>query len=80
MEVIVLAIFPVQFPVELSVYVAFRFMKRPVLTAIGLATLSVWTLAVPVKNKLAVLRALETNRFPVTDRFAPVTEIGRAHV
>ena len=46
MEVIVLAMFPVQFPVELSVYVAFRFMKRPVLAAIGVATLRVWTLAV----------------------------------
>jgi len=46
LEVIVLAIFPVQFPVELRVYVAFRFIKRPVLAAIGVATLSVWTLAV----------------------------------
>ena len=48
MEVIVLAIFPVQFPVELSVYVEFRFMKRPELTAMGLATLRVWTLAVTI--------------------------------
>lgn len=48
MEVIVLAIFPVQFPVELRVYVAFRFIKRPELTVMGLATLRVWILAVTI--------------------------------
>ena len=37
MEVIVLDIFPVQFPVELRVYVALRFMKRPVLVGMGVA-------------------------------------------
>jgi len=42
------AIFPVQLPVALRVYVAKRFMKRPVLAGMGVATFRVWTLAVRI--------------------------------
>ena len=42
------AIFPDQLPVALSVYVALRFMKRPVLVGMGVAILRVWTLAVRI--------------------------------
>ncbi len=41
LEVIELAIFPVQFPVEFRVYVAFKFMKRPDVMGIGVATFNV---------------------------------------
>ena len=40
-DVIDPAIFPDQFPVALSVYVALRFMNRPVLAGMGVATFRV---------------------------------------
>jgi hypothetical protein len=48
LDVIDPAIFPDQLPVALSVYVALRFMKRPVLVGMGVAILRVWTLAVRI--------------------------------
>lgn len=43
LDVSVPAMFPYQFPVELSVYEAYRFMKRPVVAGIRLV---VWTVPI----------------------------------
>jgi hypothetical protein len=45
LEVIELAIFPVQFPVEFRVYVAFKFMKRPDVMGMGVVTFATEILA-----------------------------------
>jgi hypothetical protein len=78
LEVIELAIFPVQFPVEFRVYVAFRFMKRPEDAAIGLATLSVWTFAVRILALTMFARVLtvrlEMFEILVTFKFVPKIE------
>ena len=58
LEVIELAIFPVQLPVELSVYVALRFMKRPEVMGMGFVTFAteMFAVAMLAEPMLAVTR------------------------